>query len=650
MKPTGITPSLAAAIVFGLAQTVNAADGTYTSQVGAWNLEGSWSDGIIADGTDSTAFFTNDVTAARTTSLGEDRTIGHIEFTDADNATGFNRTIANNILTFDVTSGRATIDVTQDNRQLIFGSQLSGNDGLKLTGLGLVRFNNLNNDYSGGTEINAGSLWLAASGAAGSGTIHLGNTTGSDNAELRMSATGTTISNALEVRAGSSGVKILANRSTNTVTYSGAITANDDLVILLAGATGGSVFTISGASNSIAASKKVSFDISGGGTGRIADNALWSGDGSISYTSNADKGFTILGAKTYSGGATLGSMSGTGIVIVQTSSTGPANAPTDGPFGTGTLTIGATKMRAVDSAVIAIGNALTFTDNPTFTTIADEKSLIFSGNVSLGADRTLTVDTGSTVNTAFVEFSGDISGSGFGITKAGPGSLVLSGTNTYTGDTTVNAGVLALTGTSIANTGKLVIHGGTVDLTHTETVATLFFGATQQPDGNYSASSVPPGATITTASFSGSGTLTVGASTGGDSFADWISDPAFGIAPGDQGLNADPDGDGIANGVENFFGTNPGEFSQGLLAGTMSGNSFTFTHPRNATPASDLTAGYRWSTNLTDWYVGDNVDGPGGGLTVGIVADPVGPPITTVTATASQPVPKLFLRVEVTSN
>jgi len=32
------------------------------------------------------------------------------------------------------------------------------------------------------------------------------------------------------------------------------------------------------------------------------------------------------------------------------------------------------------------------------------------------------------------------------------------------------------------------------------------------------------------------------------------------------------------------------------------------------------------------------------------VADPVGPPATTVTATASQPVPNLFLRVEVTRN
>jgi hypothetical protein len=87
-----------------------------------------------------------------------------------------------------------------------------------------------------------------------------------------------------------------------------------------------------------------------------------------------------------------------------------------------------------------------------------------------------------------------------------------------------------------------------------------------------------------------------------------------------------------------------------VLAGTKNGNSFTFTHPQNATPASDLTSIYRWSTNLIDWYAGDNVDGPGGGLTVGIVADPVGPPTTTVTATASQSVPNLFIRVEIRTN
>ena len=521
------------------------ADGTYISQTGAWNVAGSWQDANIASGPDRSAFFTNDViTSARTTSLGEDRTIGQIVFTDADNTTGFNRTISGNILTFDVTSGRSAIDVTQSNRQLIFDSRISGSDGLKLIGPGLVRFNNTSNDYSGGTEINAGTLWLPASGTAGSGTIFLGDTSGSANAELRMSTSGTNIGNAMEVRAGSSGTKTLANRSTNSVNYSGTITVNDNLSVPLAGATGGGVFSVSGAGNSIATGKTVSFAITGGGTGRINDSALWSGDGSISYTSDSAKGFTVSGAKTYSGGATLAAMSGTGALVVQTSSTGPANAPASGPFGTGILNIGATKMRGDTAAAITIGNAITFSDNPTFTTVASEQSLIFTGDASLGATRTLTVETGSTVADTFVEFSGDISGTGFGITKEGAGNLLLSGTNTYTGDTTVNAGVLALTGNSIVNTAKLVINGiGKVDLTGTETVAALDFDATPQPDGDYSASSVPPGATITIASFSGTGTLTVG--TPSDPFIAWSGGAAF---------NADSNNDGVKNGLAWLLG------------------------------------------------------------------------------------------------
>jgi methionine-rich copper-binding protein CopC len=133
-----------------------------------------------------------------------------------------------------------------------------------------------------------------------------------------------------------------------------------------------------------------------------------------------------------------------------------------------------------------------------------------------------------------------------------------------------------------------------------------------------------------------------------NTFADWIA--AYDVGSLD-GLGDDPDGDGTDNGVENFFGTGPDAFSGGLVAGTATGGTtFTFTHPQGADPASDLTPAYKWSTNLVDWYDGDNVDGPGGGLTVGIVAAPVGPPTTTVTATASQAVPKLFLRVEVSQN
>jgi len=143
------------------------------------------------------------------------------------------------------------------------------------------------------------------------------------------------------------------------------------------------------------------------------------------------------------------------------------------------------------------------------------------------------------------------------LTKEGASTWALSGANTYTGDTTVNSGVLAVNGTSIANNGKLVIAGGMVDLTNTETVYTLFFGAAQQPSGTYSSSSVPAGATITTASFSGGGTLTVTSGPGG-TYASWIDS----FLPGETnpaiiGTGADPDNDGINNGVEMVIGGNP---------------------------------------------------------------------------------------------
>ena len=99
---------------------------------------------------------------------------------------------------------------------------------------------------------------------------------------------------------------------------------------------------------------------------------------------------------------------------------------------------------------------------------------------------------------------------GGGLTKIGSGTLTLSGSNTYTGDTTVSSGVLAINGSSIPDAGKLVISGGKVDLTHptnAETVGTLFFGTTQQAAGTYSATGT--NGTIASTNFTGTGTLIV---------------------------------------------------------------------------------------------------------------------------------------------
>ena len=173
-------------------------------------------------------------------------------------------------------------------------------------------------------------------------------------------------------------------------------------------------------------------------------------------------------------------------------------------------------------------------------------AMTFGNNVTLGAaTRQITTD-------GTVTLSGIISGdSGVGITKAGAGTLTLTGENTYTGDTTVNDGTLAVDGDSIADTGKLVIAGGMVDATGSETVDTLFFGAVQQAAGTWgSSSSAAVAPFVDDTRFSGTGVVVVTAGPAPSSgYAAWQTANST-----DQAANLDHDNDGVSNGVEHFLG------------------------------------------------------------------------------------------------
>jgi len=83
-------------------------------------------------------------------------------------------------------------------------------------------------------------------------------------------------------------------------------------------------------------------------------------------------------------------------------------------------------------------------------------------------------------------------------------------------------------------------------------------------------------------------------------FSQWIA--GFPEVGTETGFNDDPDGDGQANGLENFLGTDPGASSSGLIAGTAvlaPTRVFTFTHSQNALAVSDLGAPiYEWSSGL----------------------------------------------------
>ena len=241
------------------------------------------------------------------------------------------------------------------------------------------------------------------------------------------------------------------------------------------------------------------------------------------------------------------------------------------------------------------------------------------------------------------DVTGVISGVG-GIIKGGNGRLLLSGVNTYSGDTTVNSGTLIVKGNSISNTTKLIIGGGKVTATGNEDVNTLFFGAVQQAAGVWGATG--SGATnINDVRFAGTtGTVTVlnGPSAVSD-FNTWLSAYGTITLPADRLPTADPDSDGMTNQQEYAFGLNPANASSSNPITTqLDKTTGKFSYTRRATPASTgLIYSVLTSPNLVTWT--EDV-----GATQTLVTNSN---VETVTVTLSNPAVagKMFVKVKAVS-
>lgn len=416
------------------------AGGTWSSTASLWTADaagtGAAPGNTISTTSDTVNFGTGTLgLAAGTVTVSGTVDAGNITFDDN----------SGNIILAAVSAGTinlgAAATINNGGKVNTFNSALSGaGTSLAFSGGGTVIFTGAgaagfgagaNATVSGGTALRFSTGGFGALGGATGFNINLGNAT--TGGALQFGNSGS-VTNQITVVAGT-GTRTLTNSGSPSGSFAGTIIVNENLTVSNSGVN--TINTTGAGPSTIATGKTVTYNTSGG---QMTNSAIFGGLGAIAYTASSTGNIVVSGAKTYSGGTTLNAMSGTGAVQVNTSSTGPANAPTDGAFGTGTLTIGATKMRAATTADITVGNPITFSGNPTFTTVANEKSLIFSGDATLAATRTLTVDTGSTVAGSAVHFGGIISGSGFGITKAGVGELRVSGINTYSGATTLNAG------------------------------------------------------------------------------------------------------------------------------------------------------------------------------------------------------------------
>ncbi len=227
-------------------------------------------------------------------------------------------------------------------------------------------------------------------------------------------------------------------------------------------------------------------------------------------------------------------------------------------------------------------------------------------------NRTLTLTGSNTGDNTFAMAIEEVLGN-TSFVKSGSGTWVLTGTNSYTGDTTVTGGTLKLgNGTensNLANTADVIVDSGCtlhLDFDDTDSIDELWLGGVRQNAGTYGAGTYS-GVTI-----AGTGFLNVlNGPPIADPFLAWI-DPFF---PGETnpliiGATADPDNDGIENLVEYVLKNGEPDASSTAILPTLdaSGANFVFTYFRR-TAATGTTQIFQYGNSLSGWTDVPVIDG-----------------------------------------
>jgi fibronectin-binding autotransporter adhesin len=259
---------------------------------------------------------------------------------------------------------------------------------------------------------------------------------------------------------------------TGTNTMSGTITLGANADLRVGGVAGNDTTTGVGSSGTLGtANVALSASTS---TLTLSRNDTWtfandlSGSGVLRIglnTGSATHLVTVSGNNTHSGGTILQS--------AVTLKVGSSNA-----LGSGTFTIaGNGFFDNVTGGALTVANAITLSGgSPAF--LGTDDMIINGAGLLSGANRTITVSAKTL--TLGGNIAEDVAGRG--LTKDGAGTLVLTGTNAYTGTTTINAGTLTVSGgAAIANASNVVLAnsaGVTFKLNSSETIAGLSGGGT----------------------------------------------------------------------------------------------------------------------------------------------------------------------------
>ncbi|EDX1555717.1 autotransporter outer membrane beta-barrel domain-containing protein [Salmonella enterica subsp. enterica serovar Albany] len=294
----------------------------------------------------------------------------------------------------------------------------SGDDALTLSGA---------NTYTGGTTINDGTLVATSVDALGTGDV-------TDNATLELNTGGT---------------------FDNAISGSGQVVKSGDKMLTLSGANSYSGGTL------ISDGTLVASNVESLGTGDVTNNATLElntgGDftnnisGSGQVVKSGDETLTLSGSNTYTGGTTIND--GT-LVATSVEALGSGDVTNDAVLALNTGGDFANNIGGTGSVVKSGDETLTLSGTNSYTggTTISGGTLVATNVEALG--------TGDVTNNATLElntggdFTNNISGNGQ-VVKSGDDTLTFSGSNTYTGGTTINDGTLVATSVEALGSGDV---------------------------------------------------------------------------------------------------------------------------------------------------------------------------------------------------
>jgi fibronectin-binding autotransporter adhesin len=347
-------------------------------------------------------------------------------------------------------AGESTV-TTSNLHNLSLGGNISGNGSLVFddSSVGTTEYVYLSgtNTYSGGTQIRGGFVQTASrvdavtQQASTSNNFALGSgaVTVSDNGTLLV-RNSSTVSNALTISGSGAGSGSLTGSfgvAGQTAVYSGPITVagNTRFSTASAGANDtSSKFIITGAVDLGSNTLTLRSGVRAGQTlGLLIQvSGAVSGAGGV-VIEGAAAGSRVLmdGDNDYTGGTTVT----TGMLIAGSSSA----------LGTGFLAVNTLGLD-LNGQELAVG------------ALSGSVSGVIRSDVAGPATLITTASTNSTYDGTILDGSGTV-----GLTKAGSGVLTLTGSNTYTGVTGVDGGVVALESVgAIGATGDITFGGGTL--------------------------------------------------------------------------------------------------------------------------------------------------------------------------------------------